>query len=135
MNEKTIILNVEGKEIPVSMRYCLATETGFERMTGKSSSVFSPKVERNGDEIKIIEPPKATFEDYIALAMAGIIAAYSRKKEAEPVSMEQILYDIQPQSAELLIKTINELRNEWYKVPEVVASEEQPEEGTEEKNA
>ena len=108
MKSKTITLC--GKEVEVI--YCAATETGFEKLRDKSMEVFAPS-----DNIV------ATTEDYIALGIAGIIAAYTRRGEDAPVTSSDILYDATPTEVQTLIVTILELRNEWYQVPAVVKPE------------
>ena len=61
MNEKTI--TICGQE--VTLRYCAATETGFEGLRGKSVS------EINFD----------SSEDLIALGICAIVARYSYRDE------------------------------------------------------
>lgn len=122
--EKTInILGYDG----VRMRYCSATETGFERLTGKSISIFLPKTQNVNGEVTTTAPEAATI-DYITLAMAGIIAAYARTNEEAPIDMDALLYEARPEDIVLLITTICELRNDWYKIPAVIQSDQQPEE-------
>ena len=108
--EKTIKL--DGKD--VLMRYCSASETGFEQIAGKSSDVFS--FHREGEELKA---PAATLDDYIKLAIASIVAAYRRKNEEPPITAEYIMFDATSTEINDMITTVIELRNEWYKVPEV----------------
>lgn len=133
-NEKTIIIC--GKE--VGMRYCAASETGFEDLSNKSSEIFSPTVEErdaDGKPIKVT-PPKAKEKDYIYLAIASIIAYYAKNSSETPVKTEEILYDATPQDITNLIVTVIQLRNEWYKVPDVVKPEMEEKEGDkQEKNA
>lgn len=117
--EKTVRIN--GKD--VVMRYCAATETGYEQISGKSSDIFSPH--RMGDGI---EPSKAALEDYLKLAISAIVAAYSRKGEEAPVTGDYIIYDATPKEINDLIMTVVALRNEWYKVPDVVLQEDKKEE-------
>ena len=120
MTEKTI--NICGHEI--RMIYCAATENAFERITGKSIAVFAPTVERDEKgEPKIIEPAKATTEDYISLAIASIIAAYSYNEQDPPIDSKTILYEAKPEEVRLLFDTIIDLRNEWYHIPEIVEEE------------
>ena len=110
MTEKTIKLN--GKD--VLMRYCSASETGFEQIAGKSSDVFS--FHREGEELKA---PTATLDDYLKLAITSILAAYRRKNEEPPITTEYIMFDANSTEINDMITTVIELRNEWYKVPEV----------------
>ena len=105
------------------MRYCTATETGYESITGKSSVIFIPKVTKD-DKGKIISVERQTnISDCITLAVAGIIAAYSRRHQDAPVSSDDILYDATPDEVQKLITAILEMRNEWYMVPNMVKPE------------
>jgi hypothetical protein len=122
--EKTIdILGYNG----VRMRYCAATETGFERLTGKPISIFLPKTQNVNGEVTTTAPEAATI-DYLTLAMAGIIAAYARTNEEAPIEMDALLYEARPEDIVLLITTICELRNDWYKIPAVIQADQQTEE-------
>lgn len=108
----------------VLMRYCAATETGYEKISGKSSAIFVPDIEKD-EEGKIINiKPKAMTEDFIILAVAAIIAAYQRKGEDAPITADDIIYEANPSEVEELIKTIIKLRNEWYKIPDMVKAED-----------
>ena len=115
--EKTITLN--GQE--VKMIYCTATENGFEQISPNSLSVFVPTHGKNdkGEDI-ILEPAKATIGDFITLAVAAIVAAYTRDKKDTPVETEYILYDCTPQERNDLLSAIVELRSQWYAVPKSV---------------
>ena len=104
----------------VLMRYCAATETGYEKISGKSSAIFVPEIEKD-EEGNIKEVKRnATTEDFIILAVAAIIAAYQRKHETAPVTADDIIYEANPEEVAELIKTVIELRNEWYNIPSVV---------------
>ena len=87
--EKTI--TICGKE--VQMRYCAASETGYEMLSGKSSDVFAPTIVEKNDKGEIVkmEPPKATFDDYIKLAIASIIATYERNEQEVPITATLLL--------------------------------------------
>lgn len=114
--EKTI--QICGKQ--VTMRYCAATETGYEKISGKSSAIFVPEIEKDEDgNIKSVKQ-NAKTEDFIILAVAAIIAAYQRKKEDAPITADDIIYEANPEEVTELLKTICELRNEWYNIPAVV---------------
>ena len=117
ISEKTI--KICGKK--VKMRYCAATETGYEQLSGKSVATFIPTFGKNeqGEDI-IVKPAEATIHDYLMLAVSAIVAAYSRKGEEPPVSTEDILYEATSDEINTLLKIIVELRNEWYDVPKVV---------------
>jgi predicted glycosyltransferase len=118
--EKTI--QICGKE--VAMRYCAATETGYEKISGKSSAIFVPEIEKDEDgNIKSVKQ-NAKTEDFIILAVAAIIAAYQRKKEDAPITADYIIYEANPEEVKELLKTICELRNEWYNIPAVVNTDE-----------
>lgn len=108
----------------VRLRYCAATENGFEQL--RSKSVTDLDFHLN--------------EDMIALSLSAIIAAYARTDEEPPVSSNDLLYDASPKDIITLMTTVVELRNEWYGVPKVVEetlaseqSDDQPADG--EKNA
>lgn len=99
-NEKTI--TICGKE--VKMRYCAATENGFELMSGK----------------KIYEIDFQSQEDLTRLALAAIIAAYKRDGQDAPIEAKEILYDAKPAEIVELFKAIFELRAAWYDIPLVL---------------
>lgn len=114
-------ITICGKE--VELFYCAATENGYERMSdGKTIGVFIPtfKTDKNGNQV-IDKLPEATNEDYLLLAIAGIVAADTYYKREAVINSEDILYDATPTERKLLIETIIELRNEWYEVPKIIA--------------
>ena len=120
-----------GKD--VNIMYCAATETGYEIVAGKSSQVFLPTVlerDKNG-KITKAEPPAATLDDYIKLALAGIIAAYASEDKEPPVTDKDILYNATSEEITNLVGTIGKLRVAWYNVPDVVKPDKQQEEGGE----
>jgi hypothetical protein len=120
-----------GKD--VNIMYCAATETGYEIVAGKSSQVFLPTVlerDENGKVTKA-EPPAATLDDYIKLALAGIIAAYASEDKEPPVTDKDILYKATSEEITNLVGTIGKLRVAWYNVPDVVKPDKQQEEGGE----
>lgn len=118
MTERTI--TICGHK--VAMIYCAATENGFETIADKKISVFIPTFGKDDDGNDIIvEPAQATIGDYITLAVAAIIAAYTRKGQEPPITANDILYEATPQERNLLLTTVSELRNEWYQVPKAVA--------------
>lgn len=116
ISEKTI--QICGKE--VQMRYCAAAETGYERLSGQSSDIFVPDVEKDeeGKIINVIQKAKA--DDYIKLAIAAIIAAYARQEKDAPITAEEIIYDAEPTEIQNLITSVMELRAKWYNIPTVV---------------
>ena len=115
-NEKTI--TICGKE--VKMRYCAATETGFEQMSDKSI----------GD----IDFTKQ--EDLIRLSLAAILAAYLRDEAEAPITSAEILSDAKPKEIVEMFTALLELRAAWYEVPAVVKPEMEEEQGDkQEKNA
>ena len=114
-------ITICGKE--VELFYCAATENGYERMSGgKTIGVFIPtfKTDKNGNQV-IDKMPEATNEDFLLLAIAGIVAADTYYKRDASINSEDILYDATPTERRLLIDTIIELRNEWYEVPKIIA--------------
>lgn len=119
MNSK--IITICGKE--VEMLYCAATETGYESISGQSCDIFIPEISKDDkgkDQIRM----RAATRDYIQLAVAAIIAAYTRKREEAPVTADDILYNATSQEVTALITTVIELRNAWYKVPSVIQPED-----------
>lgn len=106
----------------VNIMYCAATETGYEIVSGKSSQVFLPTIierDENGKVTKA-EPPAATLDDYIKLALAGIIAAYDCEDKKPPVTSKDILYKATSEEITNLVSTIGKLRAAWYNVPDIV---------------
>ena len=103
------------------MIYCAATENGFEEISRKSINVFLPTfgTDEEGNTI-IKKAAPCTIGDWVTLAMAAIVAAYTKDGMDVPVSSEYMLYESTPQERNDLITSIVELRNEWYGVPKVV---------------
>lgn len=122
ISEKTI--QICGKD--VQMRYCAAAETGYERLSGQSSDIFVPEVERDDEGNITNVKQRAKADDYIKLALAAIIAAYARNNEESPVTAEEILYDAAPDEVTNLVTSVIELRAKWYNIPSVVKQDEQP---------
>lgn len=112
MTEATITLC--GKE--VKMRYCAATEIGYEELTDKSSAIFVPEVtkDKNG-KIKDVKQ-HANLNDYIKLSIAGIIAAYPDGEEP-PVTAKQIVNEATGEEITNMVTAIVKLRGEWYRIP------------------
>lgn len=105
------------------MLYCAATETGYESISGQSCEIFIPEIskdEQGKDQIRM----RATTRDYIQLAVAAVIAAYTRKGEEAPVTADDILYAATSKEVTTLITTVIELRNAWYQVPSVIKPED-----------
>lgn len=120
--ERTI--NICGQE--VRMRYCAATETGFEALSGKKIEIFTPTVleyDEHGKPVKI-EPPKASSDDYIKLAMSAIVSAYARNNEEPPITADAIIYDANPQEVTVLMTTVIQMRAEWYQLPATIPATE-----------
>lgn len=113
-------ITICGKE--VELFYCAATENGYERISdGKTISVFFPTFKSDDDGNQVVDQlPAATNEDYLLLAMAGIVAADTYYKREAVINSEDILYNATPTERRLLIDTILELRNEWYEVPKII---------------
>ena len=112
MTEATITLC--GQE--VKMRYCAATEIGYEELTDKSSAIFVPEVkkDKNG-KIKDVKQ-NANLNDYIKLSIAGIIAAYPDGEEP-PVTAKQIINEATGEEITNMVTAIVKLRAEWYRIP------------------
>ena len=100
MTEKTITLC--GKQVKVI--YCAAAENGFETLAGKG----------------IADLDFTRSQDLLHLALACIIAAYTRDKQDPPISGDDLLYTATPQELTELYTAALTLRNEWYGVPKVV---------------
>lgn len=98
--EKKIIIC--GKE--VRMLYCAATETGFERLAGKSMGA----IDFNSQD------------DLIRLSVSAIIAAYHHDGEESPIDSKDILYEAKPSEIVEMFKAIFELRAAWYDIPSVL---------------
>ena len=117
MTEKKI--TICGKEIDIF--YCAATENGFERMSGKGISVFIPTFKKDEKGNLVVDKlPEATNEDYMTLAIAGIVAADTYYEREPAITSKQIIFEATPTECKELLTTIIELRNEWYSVPKVV---------------
>ena len=131
ITEKTI--NICGKD--VTLRYCAAAETGFERLSGKPATVFTPKLEKNEKgELIVVGQPEATTEDIIRLAYAAIIAAHAKREQDPPVTVEELLFDASPTEITTLMTAVMELRNKWYEIPSTVKNEENKKHDGEPKN-
>lgn len=95
-------ITICGKE--VKLRYCAATETGFEQLAGKSIG----GIDFNSQE------------DLLRLSVAAIIAAYQRDGQEAPIESKDILFDAKPAEIIELFKAVFELRAAWYNVPLVL---------------
>lgn len=126
MTEKTI--TICGKE--VKMLYCPAAEIAYESTSGKSSAVFAAHIETDENGEKKIMPSEATLGDWLQLAYGTIAAAYFN--QTTPVSIEDLMLRTTSGEMTNLMHTLSDIRNEWYKVPEIVASELQEESDEEE---
>jgi hypothetical protein len=127
-------ITIIGRE--VEMIYCAASETGFEDLAGKGADIFNPipVPDENGD-IKELLPPPATTKDYIYLAIACIVAAAAMKDEEAPDLTKDILYKATSEEIKMLVKTVVELRMEWYHIPTTATIDKMKEDGEEkEKN-
>ena len=106
------------------MRYCAAAETGYETISGKSSTVFLPKMKKNEKgEIVVEAPPEAKSEDFILLGVAAIFAAYGKDNQEAPITVETVLFDASPTEVTSIITSVVELRNKWYEMPATVDTE------------
>lgn len=113
-------ITICGKQVEIF--YCTATENGFERMSGKHINVFLPtfKTDENGNQV-IDKMPEATNEDYLYLAMSGIVAADTYYDRDTTITSKEILYETKPAERNALVQAIIELRSEWYDIPKIVA--------------
>jgi hypothetical protein len=118
MTEKTI--TICGKQ--VKMRYCAATEIGYEKLSDKSSAIFVPEVIKDENGTITDVKQNATLSDFVQLAIAGIIAAYDSDNDDAPVTAKQILNEAAGNEVSKMVTTIVELRNDWYSVPNVAVT-------------
>jgi hypothetical protein len=130
MTEKTI--TICGKQ--VKMRYCAATEIGYEKLSDKSSAIFVPEVIKDENGTITDVKQNATLSDFVQLAIAGIIAAYDSENDDAPVTAKQILNEAAGNEVSKMVTTIVELRNDWYSVPNVAANDYVEEQEEKEKN-
>jgi hypothetical protein len=88
--------------------------------------VFAPTAAETDADGKVVryDPPKATTDDFIKLALSAVIAAYERKGEDVPISASDILYDAEPEEVTNLITTVIELRKKWYTTPRTIPDSE-----------
>lgn len=116
-------IKMNGQE--VNIIYCLATETGYEQISGKvASDMFNPVFTYDNEgKVKKADPPLAKNEDYVTLGYAAIVAAYTKDQQQPPITMDYLMYEATPVEITELIAAVVELRNEWYKVPDVVKPE------------
>ena len=121
IQEKT--LTICDKDVKV--RYCLASETGYELLSGKDINTFLPVPTDHFDEAGkvIFGPAKATTDDFIRLSFACIMAAYECEGKEPPVTVKDIMYNATPQEITNLIASCVELRIKWYEAPKVVQPE------------
>ena len=120
--ERTI--HICGKDI--RMIYCAATENGYEELSGKSIFSFVPTVTKNDKGEDEVQPAAATSKDYMMLSIASIIAASEQQGVEVPITSKDILYEATAQEVSQMLLAIVELRNEWYKVPDVAKEDEKP---------
>ena len=113
-------ITICGKQVEIF--YCTATENGFERMSGKQINVFLPtfKTDEKGNQV-IDQMPEATNEDYLYLALSGIVAADTYYDRDTTITSKEILYEAKPAERNALVQAIIELRSEWYDIPKIVA--------------
>ena len=126
-------IHICGKDI--RMIYCAATENGYEELSGKSVFCFVPTVTKNDKGEDEVQPAAATSKDYMMLSIASIIAASEQQGVEVPITSKDILYEATAQEVSQMLLAIVELRNEWYKVPDVAKEDEKPaEDGDKPKN-
>ena len=106
-------VKIQGKD--VSLLYCAATENGFEELRGKS----------------IHDIDFNSQQDLIILGLCAIVSYYSKKGEEPPVTSETLLYDATAKELIELVKTVAEMRVEWYGIPAVIKEDDEPKEGEE----
>lgn len=117
-----ITIKILGQD--VLMRFCAASETGFEQLTGRSAAVFEHTIEKDDEGNDKVVRPKATAADWLHLAWASIAAAYLKRGDQKPpITLADMLCDTTPDEAKELILKVIELRNKWYGVPEIAAKD------------
>lgn len=117
-------------ETEVRMRFCAATETNYEFLSGKSIAVFFPTATKEKDENgkPILEAAKATQDDYIRLAFGAILAAYEVNDQDPPVTVKQIMHEAVHDEIENMKSTVMDMMLDWYKIPRTVPQSEYAEE-------
>jgi len=114
----------ELEQVEVKMLYCAATETGYQKLSGKMVDVFVPTIDTDKDGKPFVkEPPKATDEDYIKLAVAAIVAAYECDDEEPPIKYKDILYTATRDEIVAMVSNVIQMRQEWVFVPSTVEKE------------
>ena len=133
ISEKTI--KICGKDVQV--RYCLASETGFEVLSGKDASIFlpTPTGEKDENGKPIFNMPKPSTDDLLRLSIASILAAYECKGQEPPINVDDILYNATPDEVTTLIATTIELRMKWYRLADTVKPETTEQKEDDVKNA
>lgn len=112
------------EQVEVKMLYCAATETGYQKLSGKMVDVFVPTIDTDKDGKPFVkEPPKATDEDYIQLAVAAIVAAYECDGDEPPINSKDILYTATREEIVTLVSNVIQMRQEWVFVPSTVEKE------------
>lgn len=119
----------------VTLRYCAATETGFEQLAQKPITVFRPiQVKDNEGNVTEVKPGPANSQDYILLATAAIIAASEFREQEPAVNVKDILYNTTPAEIQQLTAAVIELSAKWYQVSPVVKPETDEEPDDDPKN-
>ena len=90
--------------------------------------ILNSITDENGD-VKELLPRPATTKDYIYLAIACIVAAAAMKDEEAPDLTKDILYKATSEEIKLLVKTVVELRMEWYHIPTTATIDKMKEDG------
>ena len=112
------------EQVEVKMLYCAATETGYQKLSGKMVDVFVPTIDTDKDGKPFVkEPPKATDEDYIQLAVAAIVAAYECDGDEPPINSKDILYTATREEIVALVSNVIQMRQDWVFVPSTVEKE------------
>lgn len=124
--EKTI--EICGRQVP--LLYSAATETGYEKLSGKQISVFLPQFGKDNDgNVIITQQPTATTEDYLHLVVAAVVAANEKERHIKklkpeelplPIDSADLLYNATKAEITQIIATVLELRNAWYEIPAVM---------------
>ena len=108
MNEKTI--TICGQE--VTLRYCAATEKGFEDLQNKNFSQIDFE----------------SSDDMIALGICAIVSSYAYRDKEPPIDSKKILYEATHDELVELVKATMELYVEFNHLPSMVKPDD-PAEG------
>lgn len=110
----TKTIKIAGKE--VTMAYCYATEIIFQRYTNSNIDSFD-----------------ATNSEHVIYLVLAALVAYNEAnhKTAEDIPLKDtdLMYEAKPADIIYAVKTIYEMRHEWYAVPDAEEKKEEESDG------